>query len=79
MNETNELPKMPDREIVNLVCGLRPADAPLSLGADLDVSPADYSRLNTAEQALFDRGHTEIGAGRWQYKDDPDSQFTCDS
>ena len=79
MNEINELPKMTDREVVNLVCELRPAVARGSLGANLDVSPADYSRLNTAEQELVDRGYTEINTGCWQYEDDPDSQLTCDS
>jgi hypothetical protein len=79
MNEMNELPKMTDQEVVDLVCELRPAAAPGSLGANLDVSPADYSRLNTAQQELVDRGYTEMQSGCWQYEDDPDSQLTCDS
>ena len=50
MNEMNDLPKLTDQDVVNLVCELPLAAAPGSLGANLDVSPADYSRLNTASR-----------------------------
>ena len=77
MNQMNELPKMTDQEVVDLVCHLRPSSPPGSLGANLDMTPDLYSRLATAEQELTDRGYTESSLGCWEHEDDPERQLTC--
>jgi hypothetical protein len=73
----NELPEMTDQEVVDLVCHLRPSSPPESMGANLDMTPARYSRLTTAEQELKDRGYTESNPGCWEYEGDPQRQLTC--
>ena len=77
MDQMNELPTMTDQQVVDLVCQLRPSPSPGSLGANLDVTPAQYSRLTTAEQELTDRGYTESSPCCWEYEDDPLTTLTC--
>jgi hypothetical protein len=78
MDLMNELPKMTDQEVVNHVCQLRPSSPPGSLGANLDITPARYSQLRTAEQELTDRGYTESSPGCWEYEGDARRQLTCE-
>jgi hypothetical protein len=77
MDQMNDLPKMTDQEVVDLVCHLRRSSRPDSLGANLDMTPALYSRLTTAEQELTDRGYTESNPGCWEYEGDAQRRLTC--
>jgi hypothetical protein len=79
MDEMNALPLMTDQEVVDLVCRLRPSSGIDSPAPNLDVTPADYSRLKKAEQELVDRGYTELSPGCWAYEDNAAVTLTCRS